>query len=112
MKRLLAALAIAALAPWGAVAEDFPVTGKKLVMVRTPSGNEVFVFISRDVIRAPLPFGAEDPTLVGATLVVRSGSTSESVTFDLPADRWTRNTSASTFRYRNTQAPSGRPRSR
>jgi hypothetical protein len=107
MKRLLAVLVIAALAPRAAIAEDFPVTGKKLVMVRTPSGNEVFVFISRDVIRAPLPFGAEDPTLVGATLVVRSGNSSESFTFDLPADHWTRNTSATTYRYRNTQAPSG-----
>jgi len=107
MMRLLAALVITALAPWAAIAVDYPVTGKKLVMVRTPSGNEVFVFISRDVIRAPLPGGAEDPTLVGATLVVRSGNTSESVTFDLPADHWTSNSSGTTFRYRNTQAPNG-----
>ncbi len=107
LKRPLAALLIAALAPWAAIAEDFPVTGKKLVMVRTPSGSEVLVFISRDVIRAPLPGGVEDPTMVGATLVVKSGSTSEFATFDLPADHWTANSSGTTFRYRNTQAPNG-----
>ena len=107
MKRLLAAaLLTATMAPWASIADDYPVTGKRLVMMQTPSGTQILVFISRDVIRAPLPGGADDPTLNGASLQVTSGS-SESAVLDLPAGYWLVNRSGTTFRYRNVQAPAG-----
>jgi hypothetical protein len=88
------------------MAEDFPITGKKLTMVQTLSGAQLLVFISRDVIRAPLPGGPDDPTANGATLRVTSAS-SESAVFDLPAGNWTMNSSGTVFRYKNVQAPAG-----
>jgi hypothetical protein len=106
MKRsLAAALLTAILAPYAAVAEDFAITGKKLVMAQTPS-RAVLVFISRDVIRAPLPGGPDDPRVTGASLRVTSG-TAETALFDLPAANWTANSSGTVFAYKNLQAPSG-----
>jgi hypothetical protein len=106
MKRsLAAALLTATLAPCAAVAEDFAVTGKKLMMAQSPS-RAVLVFISRDVIRAPLPGGADDPTVHGATLRVTSGN-AETAVFDLPAANWLVNASGTVFSYRNLQAPGG-----
>lgn len=61
---------------------------------------------SANRIVAPLPGGPDDPTLVGATLVVEgTGGTADRVQVDLPADKWTRLGSASRptgFRYRDT----------
>src|SRR5688572_2835125 len=102
MKRsFAAALLTAMLAPGAAVAEDFAITGKKLVMA---PGR--LVFLSRDVIRAPLPGGADDPTVHGASLRVTSGN-AETAVFDLPAANWLANGSGTVFSYRNVQAPAG-----
>jgi hypothetical protein len=106
MRLLAAALVIAALAPGAATADDYPISGKKLVIAQT-AGSALLVFISRDVIRAPLPASADDPRIAGATLVVTSGNTSASATFDLPAATWRMNGSGTVFSYRNLQAPAG-----
>jgi len=104
-RSLAAALLTVVLVPYAAVAEDFAITGKKLVMAQTPS-RAVLVFISRDVIRAPLPGGPDDPRVTGASLRVTSG-TAETALFDLPAANWTASSNGTVFAYKNLQAPSG-----
>jgi len=106
MRFLTAALVAATLAPWAATAEDFPVTGKKLVIAQTPGGTQLLAFTSRDVIRAPVPGGPDDPTANGATLQVTSGS-AETAVFDLPAANWLVNSFGTVFRYKNVLAPAG-----
>lgn len=99
-------LTVATVLPRQSSAIDQPISGRRLLMVETATGGRL-VFLSKDTIVAPTAGGADDPTVTGAMLVISSGASTETATFDLPATNWSVNTTGTIFRYRNAQAPAG-----
>jgi len=78
--------------------------GKRLLLRRTAK-KERLVVVSRDRLMAPIPGGADDPTIRGAVLDLGNPSTGEWVRFSIPAAGWTLNALGTVFRYQG-----GRPR--
>lgn len=91
------------------------VMGKKLGMKDDPdpSRADKLVYIAKDdTLPPPTRLGADDPTIQGASFIVRNPVTFESVTYDLPAldddtVLWKVNRAGTVFRYRNPRAPQG-----
>jgi parallel beta-helix repeat protein len=83
-------------------AADELIPGDRLKLRKSGSGKESLAWTSRgDSIAAPVAGGADDPTVVGATLIVISG-TGDSDTFDLPAPMWTASPRAGAFKFRRS----------
>jgi pimeloyl-ACP methyl ester carboxylesterase len=91
------------------------VMGKKLGMKDDPdpSRPDRLVYIAKDdTLPPPTRLGADDPTIQGASFIVRNPVTFESVTYDLPAldddtVLWKVNRAGTVFRYKNPRAPQG-----
>ncbi|HYC54713.1 MAG TPA: hypothetical protein VEL28_07230 [Candidatus Binatia bacterium] len=97
-----------ALAPIAAAhAADHPIAEARLSL-RTDGGGARMTFVgSDDALLAPTAGGADDPTSAGATLEVFSITDSTAV-HPVPASGWTSKVaSRTTFRFSNSDAPSG-----
>jgi hypothetical protein len=85
-------------------AADHPVLGRKLVMLAGSTAQRL-TFTSKDTILAPTTGGADDPTLVGASVEIYNPISDETATLSMPAPGWTVNTSGTVYRFRDVAAP-------
>jgi hypothetical protein len=91
---LLSAVALPALVAGNAAAGlagpagDQPISAVKLQLKRNSNGKEKLLFLSKDTaLVAPAAGGADDPTAVGATVELCSGTGGYAL-FELPASGW------------------------
>ncbi len=88
MLPLVAVLGAVVLVTAPAVAADQPVSARKLQLKGNPAGKGKLLFLSKDAqLVAPTSGSADDPTLVGATVELCSG-TGGYASFVLPASGW------------------------
>src|SRR5262245_8377811 len=88
-----------------AEAVDQGLFGRRLTMRVTAAAAPLNALL-RDAVVAPTAGGADDPSIVGASLVVEGGN-GETATLALPAANWSVRGGGTTFVYRNPLAPGG-----
>src|SRR5690349_10504418 len=101
----LAALTLLLAAP--AVAADVPASGRKLQIRDDARTQSLALDVKDPAVAAPSPGSGEDPTLTGASLVVRNPSSGEAATFILPAVGWKSSGNGSSYKFHNPEAPGG-----
>jgi len=85
-----------------AVTELLP--GLRLVLKDTLGRQKAIYIAKAPSLTVPLPGGADDPTIVGATIEILNPTSGEHVVFDMPASNWSVNASG-TYRFFNRDAP-------
>src|SRR5262245_24161999 len=103
--RAYAAIAIVLFAPL-ASASDQPLAGRRLQLRDRVSRPRAAVLLRSVAIVAPAPATGDDPTRVGAHLVISNPVSHESATLDLPATGWY-SPAPGEYRFRNPAASSG-----
>jgi len=96
------ATALVALLGAGVRASDHPQDALKLILRDSPGGQKT-VYVTR-VPTIVLP--QDQPFIVGASFTITAQS-GETATFDMPADNWTGNASATLYKFTNRVAPVG-----
>jgi hypothetical protein len=87
-------------------AETELLAGKRLLLRQSAKGERL-VIVSRGRLMAPIPGGADDPTLFGAILDVGNPSTGEWARFAIPAAGWKLNALGTIFRYQGGRRAAG-----
>ena len=90
-----------------AAADDVPATGRKILVRDDARKHALSVDVRDPAVTAPSPGSGEDPTLTGASLVIRNPMSGESATFILPAVGWTSVSNGGSYKFRNREAPGG-----
>ncbi|HXC52383.1 MAG TPA: hypothetical protein VN634_15990 [Candidatus Limnocylindrales bacterium] len=94
----------AALVATDAMAADVPATGRQL-SIRDGSKQALSLDGKDASLSAPSAASDEDPTITGASLLIRNPQSGEAATFILPAVGWSFDGKA--YRFRNPDAPDG-----
>jgi cysteine-rich repeat protein len=102
---VVVALAWALLSPVLAEATETQLAGNRLTLKSNAAGTGSLSWESKADFVPPIPNGAEDPRLHGATLSIQASS-GESATLSLPAIGWTRYDFSDIWVFRNKLVPS------
>jgi hypothetical protein len=108
----VAATALASLSTLPARATEYLAAGTKLV-IKDTSVSKKLVYLSKDPsVDVPIPAGADDPSVVGATFTVNANNGNgapEIAQFALPASGWSlhQTSHGAHFRFTNRAAPAG-----
>ena len=97
--------AFAVLVAADALAVDVPVGGRQLSIRDDGSKQSLKLGVKAETFTAPAAGSDEDPTVTGASLIIRNPESGESATFILPAVGWS--SDGHSFKFRNPDAPGG-----
>jgi hypothetical protein len=88
-------------------AVDRPLPGRKLLLKGSATRGKLVWVVRNAIANFPAPNSPQNPTRVGAELIVTNPLTRETVTFALPASGWTSSPDGRVLKYSNTSAPGG-----